>query len=113
MNQLVNLVNKFLGYPSPIKFRLPYWLALFIGKFFDFLALLSGKNFAISSIRVKKFCTDSVYKSAVDKTGFIAPIMLKKAIKKTVRYEFIEDHKFKQVFYTEYLVFCEYSLNAR
>lgn len=101
MNQLVNHVNNLLGYSSNMKIRLPYWLGLAIGKVFDAVAFLSMKKFAISSIRVKKFCANSVYGSAIDKTGFIAPVPLMEAIEKTVRYEFIEDHQLEQVFYTE------------
>lgn len=101
MNQLVIHVNKLLGRPTEIKFRLPFWVGFSIGKMFDGLAFLVKKKFAISSIRVKKFCANSVYESAIDKTGFVAPVPLLEAIERTVRYEFIEDHKSEQVFYTE------------
>ena len=101
MNQLVSHVNKLLGRTSKIKIRLPYWLGLCIGMIFDLTALLLNKKFPISSIRVKKFCANSVYESAIDKTGFVAPVPLIEAIEKTVRYEFIEDHQSEQVFYTE------------
>ncbi len=101
MNQLVSHVNKLLGRTTEIKIRLPFWLGFSIGKIFDALAFLFKKKFSISSIRVKKFCANSVYESAIDKTGFIAPVPLLEAIEKTVRYEFIEDHKSEQVFYTE------------
>jgi nucleoside-diphosphate-sugar epimerase len=101
MNQLVRHVNNLLGYSSRLKIRLPYWLGLFIGKIVDAVAFISGKKFAISSIRVKKFCANSVYESAIEKTGFIPPVSLIEAIEKTVRHEFIENHKSEQVFYTE------------
>jgi nucleoside-diphosphate-sugar epimerase len=101
MNQLVSHVNKLLGRPAEIKFRLPFWVGFSIGKIFDGLSFLVKKKFAISSIRVKKFCANSVYESAIDKTGFVAPVHLMEAIEKTVRYEFIEDHQSEQVFYTE------------
>lgn len=101
MNALVAHVNKLLGRPAEIKFRLPFTLGLFIGSCFDFVAKISGKKFPISAIRVKKFCANSVYESAIDSTGFIPPVPLMKAIEKTVRFEFIEDHKGEQVFYSE------------
>jgi len=101
MNQLVGLVNKLLDRSEEIKIRLPFWIGFTIGKIFDALSFLVKKKFAISSIRVKKFCANSVYESAIDKTGFVAPVPLMEAIEKTVRYEFIEDHKSEQVFYTE------------
>lgn len=101
MNQLVGHVNKLLGRSEEIKIRFPFWLGFTIGKIFDALAFIIKKKFAISSIRVKKFCANSVYESAIDKTGFVAPVPLMEAIEKTIRYEFIEDHHSEEVFYTE------------
>ena len=65
------------------------------------MAKITEKNFSISAIRVKKFCANSVYESAIESTGFIPPVPLIEAIEKTVRFEFIEDHKGEQVFYSE------------
>jgi nucleoside-diphosphate-sugar epimerase len=101
MNTLVVHVNKLLGRSAEIKFRLPFALGLLIGSCFDFVAKITGKNFPISAIRVKKFCANSVYESAIDSTGFTPPVSLIDAIEKTVRFEFIEDHKSEQVFYSE------------
>ena len=101
MNQLVRHVNKLLGRSSEIKFRMPYLFGLGVGKAFDLVAKLSGRKFPISSIRVKKFCANSVYESAISQTGFVPPVNLMDAIEKTVHYEFIEDHQHEQVFYTE------------
>jgi len=101
MNTLVTHVNKLLGRPSEIKFRLPFSLGLLIGSCFDLVAKITGKKFPISAIRVKKFCANSVYESAIQSTGFIPPVPLMDAIEKTVRFEFIEDHKNEQVFYSE------------
>ncbi|QWE10890.1 NAD(P)-dependent oxidoreductase [Polynucleobacter sp. es-EL-1] len=101
MNALVKHVNKLLGMSSDIKFRLPFSVGLLIGSCFDLVAKIIGKKFPISTIRVKKFCANSVYESAVESTGFIPPVTLMDAIEKTVRFEFIEDHKIEQVFYSE------------
>ena len=101
MNALVAHVNKLLGRSSEIKFRLPFSLGILIGSSFDLVAKITGKKFPISAIRVKKFCANSVYESAIESTGFIPPVPLMDAIEKTVRFEFIEDHKNEQVFYSE------------
>ena len=101
MNALVAHVNKLLGKSAEIKFRLPFAFGLFVGSCFDFVAKVTGKKFPISSIRVKKFCANSVYESAIESTGFIPPVPLMEAIEKTVRFEFIEAHKDEQVFYSE------------
>ena len=101
MNTLVAHVNKLLGRSSDIKFRLPRYLGLLIGFSFDLIAKITGKKFPVSAIRVKKFCADSVYASAIESTGFIPPITLMEAIEKTIRFEFIEDYKNEHFFYSE------------
>ena len=101
MNILVATVNRILGKSEKIGFRLSYWIGYIIGKCFDFIAVSTGKRFSISSIRVKKFCANSVYNTAIDKTGFVSPVPLDQAIKKTVSYEFIESHEHEGVFFTE------------
>lgn len=101
MNTLVGHVNKLLGKPSEINFRLPLFLGLLIGCGLDLVAKISRKKFPISAIRVKKFCANSVYESAIDSTGFVPPVPLLEAIEKTVRFEFIEDNKTEQLFYSE------------
>lgn len=101
MNTLVANVNRILGRPEKIGFRLPFAVGYSIGKGFDLVAAITGKRFAISSIRVKKFCANSVYNTATDKTGFVPPVPLEQALAQTVRYEFVESHEHEGVFYTE------------
>lgn len=101
MNDLVAIVNKLLGKSSSIRFRLPIFVGLLIGFCFDLLSKITGHKFPISAIRVKKFCANSVYESAVESTGFIPAVPLMEAIEKTVRFEFIENHKNDQIFYSE------------
>lgn len=101
MNTLVANVNRILGRSGKIGFRLPFAVGYLIGKCFDLVAAITGKRFAISSIRVKKFCANSVYNTAIDKTGFIPPVPLEQALAQTVRYEFVESHEHEGVFYTE------------
>lgn len=101
MNVLVANVNTILGRPGEIRFRLPFVAGYLIGKCFDALAAITGKRFPISSIRVKKFCANSVYNTAIDSTGFVPPVPLEKALEQTVRYELVESHESEGVFYTE------------
>jgi nucleoside-diphosphate-sugar epimerase len=101
MNELVARVNRILGRSEKITFRLSYIFGLVIGKFFDLIAFVTRKKLAISSIRVKKFCANSVYGSAISKTGFVPPVNLIDAIERTVKYEFLEDHKKDPVYFSE------------
>ena len=101
MNELVSWVNKLLGKSTEIKFRLPYRLGLLIGKGFDLAAKVMGKKLPISAIRVKKFCSNSVYESAIYNTAFTPPFSMLEAVERTVKYEFLEEHTHEAVFYSE------------
>jgi nucleoside-diphosphate-sugar epimerase len=100
MNTLVIEVNQILG-KSEKMFHWPYWLGYLGGLCFDLLAFILRKKLSISSIRVKKFCSNTMFEAAnIKKTNFIAPIALLEGLKNTIKYEFIDkvdDH----VFYTE------------
>ena len=101
MNQLVGSVKRMLGQHDNIGFRLPYAVGYGIGKGFDLVAALTGKRLSISSIRVKKFCANSVYNTAIDNTGFVPPVPLAQALEKTIRHEFIEKHDDEPLYVSE------------
>jgi hypothetical protein len=90
-----------MGRQFSSQLRLPFSVGLFIGNVFDLVAKLTKRKFPVSAIRVKKFCANSVYQSSISETNFSAPVDLLDAIKKTVFYEFIENHKDNQIFYSE------------
>jgi len=100
MNTLVTEVNQILG-KSKKMFHWPYWLGYLGGLCFDLLAFILRKKLSISSIRVKKFCSNTMFETAnIKKTHFNAPVTLIEGLKNTIKYEFvdkIDDH----VFYTE------------
>lgn len=101
MNSLVANVNRLLGRSEKIRFRLPFAVGYLIGKGFDLVAAITGRHSAISSIRVKKFCANSVYNTAIDETGFVRPVPLEQAIAQTVRHEFIENHNDEPLYFSE------------
>ena len=101
MNQLVGSVKRMLGQSDNIGFRLPYVVGYAIGKGFDLVASITGKRLAISSIRVKKFCVNSVYNTAIDETGFVSPVPLAQALEQTIRHEFIEKHDDEPLYFSE------------
>jgi nucleoside-diphosphate-sugar epimerase len=101
MNQLVASVKRILGQGEKISFRLPFVVGYAIGKGFDLVAAITGKRLAISSIRVKKFCANSVYNTAIDSSGFVAPVPLVLAIEQTIRHEFIENHDHEPLYFSE------------
>lgn len=101
MNTLVANCNKKLTGKKGVEFRVPKWFGMAVGYGFDLLALVTGKKFAISSIRVKKFCADSMYTTSISKTGFKPPVDLESAIDKTLQFEFLEANSKEPVFFSE------------
>lgn len=101
MNQFVGSVKRMLGQSNNISFRLPYAVGYAIGKGFDLVAAITGKRFAISSIRVKKFCANSVYNTDINQTGFVPPVPLAQALENTIRHEFIEKHDDEPLYFSE------------
>jgi len=101
MNDLVMKINKILGRPEEIKFRIPSGVSYLIGRCFDLVSYLTKKKFTISSIRIKKFCTNSVFNTDSASTGFVPPMNLEEALHNTVHYEFIASHDNDHVFYSE------------
>ena len=100
MNSLVIRVKQALGKEGKVRARIPYWFGMLAGYGFDIISKLSGKNLPISSIRIRKFCKDSLYNTAIDKTGFQPPVHLNTGIDRTIKYEFIAK-SVGEVFYTE------------
>jgi nucleoside-diphosphate-sugar epimerase len=101
MEQLVGTVSRLLGKANTIRVRIPFIIGYIIGKSCDMLAWITGRKFAISAIRVRKFCADSVYESAIERTGFVPPVTLAEALERTVRFEFLEAHERAEVFFSE------------
>lgn len=98
MNTLVSTVKRMLGRPEEVGIRLPYAVAFMIGKTFDFFAFITGKWYPVSSARVKKFCTNTVYNTSLEETGFQAPMSLVEGLKYTIRHEFLESHQNENIF---------------
>lgn len=101
MNDLVNLVSKVLNKPLP-SIHFPYWLGMCGGYCFDVLAWLTRRKLAISSVRVKKFCSTTQFASSkVIEAGFKAPFSLSEGLSRTLKFEFIENASEGKVFVSE------------
>ncbi|GHV71457.1 epimerase [Spirochaetia bacterium] len=100
MNTLVTEVNRILDKSGKL-FHWPYWLSYFGGLCFDVLAKILHKKLPISSIRVKKFCANTMFDAAnIRKTDFKAPVTLIEGLARTIKYEFINKTD-GNVFFTE------------
>ena len=102
MNSLVKIVRKKLKNKDNVGLRLPFLAGLLLGYFADAISVIVRKRLPISSLRVKKFCSSSVF--ANDSKGlesFSAPVSLNEAIETTLISEFIEKNPSQEIFFTE------------
>lgn len=101
MNQLVAEVEKSLHKKIP-SVHLPYPLGMLGGYCFDILSKVTGKKYAISSVRVKKFCATTQFDATkVHNCGFVAPYSLSEGLDRTLKYEFVHDKKDDITFVSE------------
>ncbi|MBD2820337.1 NAD-dependent epimerase/dehydratase family protein [Xenorhabdus sp. 42] len=88
MNELTDVICNALN-KKKSNIRIPYPIGILGGFCFDFLAKITRKEYPISSIRVKKFCARTQFKSdIITKTGFVPPVTLEQGISNTVKSEF-------------------------
>jgi nucleoside-diphosphate-sugar epimerase len=100
MNTLVNEVHRILGKSGKL-FHWPYWIGFTGGLCFDLLAKILHRKLPVSSIRVTKFCANTLFDSAAIKTtDFKAPVSLIEGLERTITYEFVNKID-DPVFYTE------------
>lgn len=101
MNELVVKVRESLGRKPEVGFRIPFPVGLFGGYLLDMIARATGRTFPVSAIRIRKFCADSQYTTAVRKTGFVPVVQLAEGLKRTMQFEFVENHSDQKTFLTE------------
>nr|WP_274599070.1 NAD-dependent epimerase/dehydratase family protein [Prosthecochloris ethylica] len=101
MNELVTLVRSDLQHNGRL-IRIPEVVGMLGGYGFDILAKATGKKLPISSVRVKKFCATTQFSAEkLNASGFTRPYTLEEGLAQTLRYEFIENHDDKPVFFSE------------
>lgn len=102
MNELVALVRKQLRDKHGVGLRIPFSLGLAAGYLCDAFASLTGRNLPLSSIRVRKFCSNTAFSSAKgDLDGFAPRYNLIDALERTLEAEFIAPDPNRQIFFTE------------
>jgi len=86
--ELIGIVRTELDLKIP-PVRIPYFLGLSAGYFFDLASLLLHKKLNISSVRIRKFCATTRFNAGkAHESGFHAPYPFKKALQETIRFEF-------------------------
>jgi hypothetical protein len=102
MNTLVSQIRKKLFGKSDVGLRLPYGLGLLAGYLADGVAKVSGRSLPISSIRVRKFCANTSFKSAkLAFNDFHPSFSIEEGLDRTLEAEFISPDSNHEVFFTE------------
>jgi GlcNAc-P-P-Und epimerase len=81
--------------------KIPYLLGMMGGYGFDFISVLSGKKFSISSVRVQKFCATTQFDASKVHSVFKSPYTLEEGLNKTLEHEFINKQDDDILFYSE------------
>ncbi len=85
MLELVQFVRAETSDSSYSKLRIPYFVGLFIGHVADVIAKTLRRDINISSIRIKKFCTNSIIDtSKLRDTGFKPSFSIDEGLRVTV-----------------------------
>jgi len=85
LNELIIFIRKELKIENKL-IRIPYPVIFFVASIFDFISFIFNKKFKISRIRVRKFITDSSYRSNCN--GFLANFSLKDGLRRTIKKQF-------------------------
>jgi nucleoside-diphosphate-sugar epimerase len=86
--ELITVALKTLGRNNTVP-RIPYCTGLIGGYLFDLLSKLTGRTFPVSSIRIKKFCTDTrVSTCKMRESGFKPLYSLTQGLERMIRAEF-------------------------
>lgn len=84
-NQLVKIISQLSG-TKLSQLRIPYFVGYLAGLTFDMMSKITGKEMAISSIRIKKFCATTQYSNKkVEEFDFKAPMTLQEGLNQTIK----------------------------
>lgn len=80
INNLVDLIRSIIN-SKPSKIKISYSIAMLIGYIFDFLGFIRLKPMNITSLRIKKFCSNSILESSIiESTGFAPTFSFREAL---------------------------------
>lgn len=89
MAELISLIRQSLGVSNRNVLKIPFVFGYIVGLLFDLFAVTFRRSFPISSVRVRKFCSSSVFSNdEVVKVGFVPPFELRLALQGVVKSEF-------------------------
>jgi nucleoside-diphosphate-sugar epimerase len=90
MNELIEIVHHTIRRNHQKNLSIPYALGLMGGYGYDLLSKITGKTYPISSIRIKKFCAETVINTnKLQRTGFVPPYSLAEGLTRMIKSEFL------------------------
>jgi len=94
VNELVRITYNCLNKGNGPAIRVPYLVGVLGGYAGNIIAKITGRNYPIRSIRVRKLCSESrISTEKLEKTGFKAPHSLTDALNRVIINEFIDNSK--------------------
>jgi nucleoside-diphosphate-sugar epimerase len=100
MLELISIIEKRINISYP-KFKIPYFIGVIGGYFFDCISIILRKKLPISSIRIKKFCATTQFDASKVHNEFEVPFSLSEGLNKTLDYEFSNHKEDDVLFYSE------------
>ena len=100
MSELTQVIQNKIGI-KPSNIKIPFWIGMLGGYFFDLISLISKKKLSVSSVRVKKFCATTQFDAHKANKVFNPPFTLEDGINKTLEHEFLNSKKDDVLFFTE------------
>jgi GlcNAc-P-P-Und epimerase len=90
MNEFIRIFYNMIGENHTNNFKIPYFLGLIGGYCYDILAKVTGRTYPISSIRIKKFCADTVINAdKLQQTDFVPSYTLAEGLARMIKSEFL------------------------
>ena len=87
--ELVGIITDSLPLAPRRKATIPLPVAMAIGHAFDAVARLSGRTFAVSAVRLRKFTAETTIDTTrLEESGFKASLPLTEGLRRTLAYEF-------------------------
>jgi nucleoside-diphosphate-sugar epimerase len=90
--QLVSLIAQKSGVAEP-RLKIPLGVALPVAKIFDLVGALTKTDLPVTTARLRKFNTPTIYRSeAIRRRGFIPPYSIPEGLDQTLRW-YLEEVK--------------------
>jgi len=90
IHELITMINVILKKKTRT-FKIPFWLGICFGYACDMISFLFRKEFLFSSIRMKKFCVNTMISTKkLENLNLTIDHTINEALKRTIKYDFMK-----------------------